>query len=523
NTTVENENKAEKPRKFSQRPRVLTKSGQVPVNAAKQSSHRAAASVSAARRVNIAASRPNVNNALPTTYSYFKAHSPVQQSSMVGFDEMIQLKLGRMIDNIDQDAKITLVDETQGRMNEEEMFGVNDLDGDEVVVDVSASENIVRVLKLLKKKLVLLIQLLLLNEFYNTMAFAIICLATNQEFNFSKYIFDNMVKHLDGGVKFLMYLRFVQVFLDNQVEGIDKSNAIFVISFHTKEVLANMKREGKDLSGKKKQISRRKHRREIKVPLPSSEIPNEEGVPITFNDPLPCDQIMIDEEVARNLEAQMQAELEEEERLAKNMDSSIGKMCLGPDIIEISSDWNEGSGDWDSPEYKDTAGSGGKKEPGALVFYKMYTEEDSDRRSFLRFAKEITNFGEGTITIQPEFDPFLLSSDEEGNPILDDLEMLLDFDFHEIPQIETDLPPMADRVRLDGKIKPEEERAMVKVKGQMIKEKNNLGAFINPIRLEGLINENALADTGYDINTMPYRIYEQLGRDDIMKEDRNIK
>nr|GEW84545.1 hypothetical protein [Tanacetum cinerariifolium] len=53
---------------------VLTKSGQVPVNAAKQSSHRAAASVSAARRVNTAASRPNVNNALPTTYSYFKAH-----------------------------------------------------------------------------------------------------------------------------------------------------------------------------------------------------------------------------------------------------------------------------------------------------------------------------------------------------------------------------------------------------------------------------------------------------------------
>nr|GEU53490.1 ribonuclease H-like domain-containing protein [Tanacetum cinerariifolium] len=123
NTTAANENKAENPRKFSQSPRdcdfyenkmvlnnkgkitgpkeirpvwdnttmvnhqnklthphpkrnfvpvaVLTKSGQVPVNAAKQSSHKAAASVSAARRVNTAASRPNVNNALPTTYSYF--------------------------------------------------------------------------------------------------------------------------------------------------------------------------------------------------------------------------------------------------------------------------------------------------------------------------------------------------------------------------------------------------------------------------------------------------------------------
>nr|GEZ35837.1 ribonuclease H-like domain-containing protein [Tanacetum cinerariifolium] len=57
---------------------VLTKSGQVPVNTAKQSSHRVATSVSTAMRVNTAASRPHMNNDLPTTYSYFKAHSPDQ-------------------------------------------------------------------------------------------------------------------------------------------------------------------------------------------------------------------------------------------------------------------------------------------------------------------------------------------------------------------------------------------------------------------------------------------------------------
>nr|GEX09776.1 retrovirus-related Pol polyprotein from transposon TNT 1-94 [Tanacetum cinerariifolium] len=84
----------------------------------------------------------------------------------------------------------------------------------------------------------------------STMASAIICLATNQKFNFSKYIFDNMVKHLDGGVKFLMYPRFVQVFLDNQVEGMDRNNVIFVISSHIKKVFTNMKREGKDFSRK---------------------------------------------------------------------------------------------------------------------------------------------------------------------------------------------------------------------------------------------------------------------------------
>nr|GEX03468.1 hypothetical protein [Tanacetum cinerariifolium] len=46
---------------------ILTKFRQVPVNAAKQSSHKAAASVSAARRVNTAAPRPNVNRARPKT------------------------------------------------------------------------------------------------------------------------------------------------------------------------------------------------------------------------------------------------------------------------------------------------------------------------------------------------------------------------------------------------------------------------------------------------------------------------
>nr|GEW26703.1 retrovirus-related Pol polyprotein from transposon TNT 1-94 [Tanacetum cinerariifolium] len=41
----------------------------------------------------------------------------------------------------------------------------------------------------------------------STMASAIIFLATNQEFNFSKYIFDNMVKNLESINKFLMYPR----------------------------------------------------------------------------------------------------------------------------------------------------------------------------------------------------------------------------------------------------------------------------------------------------------------------------
>ncbi|GJX84284.1 hypothetical protein Tco_0335058, partial [Tanacetum coccineum] len=88
------------------------------------------------------------------------------------------------------------------------------------------------------------------NEFSSTMTSAIICLATNKIFNFSKYIFDNMVKNLEGGVKFFMYLRFVQVFLDKQVEGMSRHKGIYVIPSHTKKVFANIKRPGKGFSRK---------------------------------------------------------------------------------------------------------------------------------------------------------------------------------------------------------------------------------------------------------------------------------
>ncbi|GKD12392.1 hypothetical protein Tco_1196799 [Tanacetum coccineum] len=59
---------------------VATMSRQVPVNAAKQSSPRVAASIRTARPVNSATPKLKVNDALPTTYSYFKAHSPVRRA-----------------------------------------------------------------------------------------------------------------------------------------------------------------------------------------------------------------------------------------------------------------------------------------------------------------------------------------------------------------------------------------------------------------------------------------------------------
>ncbi|GJT08122.1 putative ribonuclease H-like domain-containing protein [Tanacetum coccineum] len=57
-----------------------------------------------------------------------------------------------------------------------------------------------------------------------------------------------MMKNLDSAVKFLMYPRFVQVFLDNQMEGMINHNRIYIAPSHTKKVFANMKRQGKDFS-----------------------------------------------------------------------------------------------------------------------------------------------------------------------------------------------------------------------------------------------------------------------------------
>ncbi|GJR91194.1 putative ribonuclease H-like domain-containing protein [Tanacetum coccineum] len=88
------------------------------------------------------------------------------------------------------------------------------------------------------------------NKFSSTMASAIICLATNKKFNFSKYIFDNMVKNVDSMVKFWMYPRFIQVFVNKQVGDMSHHKRIYVTPSHTKKIFRNMKREGKGFSGR---------------------------------------------------------------------------------------------------------------------------------------------------------------------------------------------------------------------------------------------------------------------------------
>ncbi|GJU14942.1 putative ribonuclease H-like domain-containing protein [Tanacetum coccineum] len=139
------------------------------------------------------------------------------------------------------------------------------------------------------------------NEFSSSMASLIICLATNQKFNLSKYIFDAMVKHLDGGVKFLMY----PLFANMKRDGKDFSGRITPL-FDTMMVQAT-KEVGEDsdhptdftqipiidqpstsFKPKKKQPSKKTQRQEAEVS--QDETKHEESVSTPSNDPQPSSE-----------------------------------------------------------------------------------------------------------------------------------------------------------------------------------------------------------------------------------------
>ncbi|GJW35381.1 hypothetical protein Tco_0058301 [Tanacetum coccineum] len=61
----------------------------------------------------------------------------------------------------------------------------------------------------------------------------------------------NPIRNLDSlSAQFLMYPRFLQVFLDKHLDKVPSHNPIYNAPCHTKKVFANMKRIGKDFSGK---------------------------------------------------------------------------------------------------------------------------------------------------------------------------------------------------------------------------------------------------------------------------------
>ncbi|GJX97673.1 hypothetical protein Tco_0353471 [Tanacetum coccineum] len=79
-------------------------------------------------------------------------------------------------------------------------------------------------------------------------ATAVICLATNQKYYFSKLIFDGMMRHLDAK-KFVMYPRFISLFLTNQLKNVPVPLDHFPINALTPKVFSFMVKKGKKISG----------------------------------------------------------------------------------------------------------------------------------------------------------------------------------------------------------------------------------------------------------------------------------
>nr|GFA41256.1 hypothetical protein [Tanacetum cinerariifolium] len=86
------------------------------------------------------------------------------------------------------------------------------------------------------------------NEFSIAMASAVICLSKGQKFNFSRYIFDSLVRNVDSSSKFYMYPRFIQLVIQAQVVDLSSHTTRYISPALTQKVFANMKRVGKGFS-----------------------------------------------------------------------------------------------------------------------------------------------------------------------------------------------------------------------------------------------------------------------------------
>ncbi|GJS78263.1 hypothetical protein Tco_0728144, partial [Tanacetum coccineum] len=92
------------------------------------------------------------------------------------------------------------------------------------------------------------------NEFSSNIATAIVCLATNRVYNFSKMIFDGMMRNVKSKGKFLMYPRFIEKLLKMSQFGAIKHNEVYSVPFHTQKVFTTLRVNSPSFSGRTVQL-----------------------------------------------------------------------------------------------------------------------------------------------------------------------------------------------------------------------------------------------------------------------------
>nr|GEW31395.1 hypothetical protein [Tanacetum cinerariifolium] len=89
------------------------------------------------------------------------------------------------------------------------------------------------------------------NEFSSNIATALVCLATNRTYNFSKMIFDGLVKNVNNKVsKFLMYPRFLTMCLRMTQFRQNTHTQKYVVPFHTKKLFTTLRVNSPSFSGR---------------------------------------------------------------------------------------------------------------------------------------------------------------------------------------------------------------------------------------------------------------------------------
>ncbi|GJX93182.1 ribonuclease H-like domain-containing protein [Tanacetum coccineum] len=86
-------------------------------------------------------------------------------------------------------------------------------------------------------------------QFSSNIAIALICFATNRKYNFFRIIFEHMVINIGSPHKFLMYPRFIQIYLDMQKQQLKTHSSIYHVPSLNNKVFSNMRRVTKGYTG----------------------------------------------------------------------------------------------------------------------------------------------------------------------------------------------------------------------------------------------------------------------------------
>ncbi|GJY15065.1 hypothetical protein Tco_0385487 [Tanacetum coccineum] len=143
-------------------------------------------------------------------------------------------------------------------------------------------------------------------------------------------------------------------------------------------------------------------------------------------------------------------------------------------------------------------------------------------RSFMRLVNGIVDFGSEVIIVYPEQDPIENDSEkiEKRNSSCNKKRAMDNLNLFYL-----DIGPSSSigRHLTQGEAAKEALALRISQKFSLLEEvRPVLETMAYNYKFEGKINKNALADTVSDINTMPYRIYEKLVREEIKKVNKGI-